>query len=159
MAAALVGCGFGDPGPSGFEQMMHSRDEAKSLIVTRGGSVMEKRYPVGEAYTVDLSGMTIDDELVQSLPALGKIAELDLSGSTITDAQLAELATREKLGYLYKLDLSDTQVSDAGLHEAIDLGILAEVNVKGTKVTPAGIEQFRKQQPKLPYGLKLKVVQ
>ena len=155
--ACLAGCGYGSSGPSNYERMVYAQENAASGLTAKGATVLKKRYPPGEAYNVDLSGATIDDDVLGHLGALGPVAELNLSGSNITDEQFGSVATREKLGHLYKLDISNTQISDKGLLEAAELGVLAEIKAKGSKVTPAGIEQFRKKHPKLPFGLTLKV--
>ena len=156
-SVSLSGCGFGSSGPSNYEKMVNAQENAQATLIERGGNVAKKQYPPGEAYQVDLSGMQIDDELLTALTAVPKIAELNFSGSTITDEQFASIATRDKLGYLYVLNVSDTAISDKGLMEASELGVLANINAKGSKITPAGVNKFRKAQPQLPFGLKLKV--
>lgn len=156
ITGALPGCGGYEP--SHFEQVQERLNDAVTTLSAKGGSAVEKSYPQGKAWIVDLSDASIDDEVLRSLKSLGRVSELDLSGSTITDEQFASLATPETLGYLYKLDLSDTAVSDRGFVAAAPLPILSEINVKGSKVTDAGIAEFKKKHPtRNQLGLKLKI--
>jgi hypothetical protein len=91
---------------------------------------------------VKLAGATIDDEIIDLLKRLNRVAELDLSRSTVTDEQIQKLAS-EAGGVLHKLDLSGTAVTDAGLDALADRVLLGELTVTGSKVTAAGIEKFK----------------
>lgn len=155
-AVALVGCG---PGVSDFEQRKQRLENAEADLKAKGGTIVKKSYPQGDAFAVDMSKITIDDDVLQRIRSLGRITELNLSGSTITDEQLTSLAVPETLGFLLKLDVSDTAITDTGLVATAPLPLLSDVNVKGSKVTDAGIAEFKKKHPaKNPFGLKLKFV-
>lgn len=154
--ATTGGCG-NSSGLSHIEQVKLNRQIAADALQAKGATAREHRYPQGDAWIVDLSGKTVDDEVIEHLQALGQIAELDVSGSTIGDTQMQALAAMEASGTLIKLNISNTQVSDAGLLALSKLHLLFDINVKGSKVTAGGIEQYRTQRPKHPLGLALKV--
>ncbi|MBA3311830.1 MAG: hypothetical protein H0T47_00865 [Planctomycetaceae bacterium] len=155
MAALLIGCG---PEVSHYQQTREGFENASAGIIAKGGSALEKNYPQGNAWLVDLSKVAIDDEVVEHVKSLGRITELNLSGSTVNDEQLASLATTGVLGYLIKLDVSDTAITDRGLVATAPLVLLSDVNAKGSKVTDAGIAEFKTKHPsKNPFGLKLKI--
>lgn len=151
-----TGCG-NNSGLSHIEQVKLNRQLAADALQAKGASAAENRYPQGDAWIVDLSGQAIDEEVIKHLQALGQVAELNLSRSTIADPQMQALADMEASGTLIKLNISDTQVSDIGLLALAKLHLLFEINVKGSKVTSEGIEQYRKQRPKHPFGIALKV--
>ncbi len=133
-------------------------ENASAALISKGGSAIEKRYPQGDAWLLDLSKVKVDDEVIENIKLLGRITELNLSRSTITDEQLESMATPDVLGFLIKLDVSDTAISDRGLIATAPLNLLSDVNVKGSKVTDAGIEQFKSKHPKQnQFGLKLKI--
>jgi len=146
-------------GPSHADMVAASKMDAVGVIGAKGGATVEKHYPQGEAYVVDLSAATVDDELIESLKSLDRISELNLSGSKITDEQFATLVKAHTLGMTYKLDMSDTGLSDASLRALTEAkqAMLGELNVKGSKVTPAGIAEFSKSRPRHPFGAKLQV--
>ncbi len=154
--AALAGCD-NSGGLSHFEQVKLNQQQAADALQAKGASAAENRYPQGDAWIVDLSGQSIDEEIIGHLQALGQVAELNLSKSTIADQQMEALAGIESAGTLIKLNVSDTQVSDAGLLALSKLHLLFEINAKGSKITPAGIEQYKKNRPKHPFGLAIKV--
>src|SRR5690606_22518267 len=102
-------------------------------------------YPLGSAWTIDLSGQEIDDEVLEALRGLDRIAELNLSNTKLTDAQLEQIAQPEIGGVLTEVDLSGTEVGDAGLNH-LTSGFLTRLNLKGTKVTDAGVRQWQQQR-------------
>jgi hypothetical protein len=153
---AVIGCG-NNSGLSHIEQVKLNRQLAADALKAKGATAAEHRYPQGDAWIVDLSGHDVDKETLRHLQSLGQIAELDLSRSTVGDPQIQELAALQSSGTLIKLNLSETQVSDAGLLALAKLHLLFEINVKGSKVTAGGIESYRKQRPKHPFGVAIKV--
>jgi len=155
-AFGALGCD-NSGGLSHLEQMKKAQQEAAESIKEKGGKADEKSYPQGEAWAVDLSGMAIDDDVIDYLLKLSRVTELNLSKSTITDAQIASLVTEVPMHTLIKLDVSNTEISDAGLLELPKLQLIYEINVKGSKITPAGLEQYKKARPKHPMKLPLKV--
>jgi hypothetical protein len=154
-AISLAGCGYE---PSAYQEKQQRLENAATALTTKGGSLVEKKYPQGQAWVVDLSKVTIDDEVLNALKSLGRVSELNLSGSTITDDQFVSLAKPETMGFTFKLDISDTAISDRGFLAAAPLALLSNINVKGSKVTDAGVAEFKQKHPaKNPVGLKLKI--
>lgn len=155
----FIGCGVNPGSAPTAQELIQAQNESLSSFKERA-KVEEKTYPLGKAFVVDMSGMTVTDEDLDYLRGIGSVAELDLSGATITDEQFTRIASGDcKLTTLFKLDVSDTPISDAGLKEAHGLPILANVNVKGSKVTDAGVKAFQqvRAKKKMPYGLKFKI--
>jgi len=148
----LGGCGGGD-GDSDYQQMIEDQKAGEEALKSQGAKFERRKYPQGEAWSVDLSGQTLSEEVLQQLTTVGPISELNLSGSTATDAHASKINSPEIGGYLLKLDLSKTEFSDTGLAELKDLNLLRELIVTGTKVTQAGITKFqedRQANPNVP---------
>lgn len=143
-------CG-GSGGPSDYDRMVEAQKAAESAAGSQGAKYTLKKYPVGEAYVVDLKGMTITDDLLRQIQTMGKVSELDLSKSTVTDEQLGLINDLGLGVFLFKLDLSHTGVTDAGLAKLGGGGLfLSEVNLVGTKVTPAAVAEFKKKRATNP---------
>jgi hypothetical protein len=151
----LAGCSGG--GTSAYERIQNTQQGAREALEAKGATVVQKEFPHGTAWSVDLSGATIDGGILKQIPELGRFAELDLSGSTITDEQLAQLVDAGGLGSMVRIDVSETQISDAGLLSLASLHVLTELSVKGSNVTPAGIEEYRNKRPKHPLGIEIKI--
>jgi hypothetical protein len=149
---ACAGCGPRD-GLSDYERMKQGQQSAADTLTGQGAKIKQVDYAQGSAWTVDLSGLTITDDLLKQVKQLGRITELNLSKSTVTDDQLGLI---DQLGLdplLLKLDLSGTGVTDAGFEKLHNLALLSELNLAGTKVTPAAVERFKKNRqtdPKVP---------
>jgi len=147
--AALAGCGRSNYGPSDYAKMPQREEGAADYIRNRGGKLAKKSYPQGQAWTVDLHGATIDDELFTRLKELVRITELNLSKTNLTDEQMARI-NDDTGSLILKLDVSNTAVSDAGLDKLTGLPILTNLNLSGTKVTAAGVDRFRKSRQSNP---------
>jgi hypothetical protein len=149
LLAGAPGCGKGD-GLSLAERAQKPKDDAKSAIEQMGGVVTVFHHPLGDGWSVNLSGAQISDDLFDHLKALGRVAELDLSRSTVTDEQVARLGEPGVGNVLTKLDLSQTAVTDAGLGKLTGLGVLTQLKLVGTKVTPQGVERFKAERDSNP---------
>lgn len=155
-SAGLASCTSYEP--SHYEQARERRESAAGTLSAKGGSVVEKTYPQGAAWVVDLGHGTIDDETLQALKSLGRISELYLNDTSITDDQFVSIANRETLSFLYKLDIRNTAITDRGFVAAAPLPILSEISIAGTKITDSGVAEFKRKHPaKNPLGLKLKI--
>ncbi|HXJ75033.1 MAG TPA: hypothetical protein VNM37_19405, partial [Candidatus Dormibacteraeota bacterium] len=133
-----------------YEKAKSAQTNSASALEKAGGKAALVQYPLGEAWTVNLSGATISDEVIDHLKSLTKIGELNLSKSTLTDAQCAKLGELKLDTLLVKLDLSHTAVTDAGLAKLTNSLFLMELNVADTKVTPAGIAAFQQTRAANP---------
>lgn len=141
-----IGC---DDGMSDYERDQAKIGVSKEQLIDFGAKVELKRFPQGDAFKVDLSGQTLDDESFEMLKGLGRIVELDLSDTNITNESLATINNSTIRDYLLKLNLSDTEVSDQGLAELTETYLLNELTVTDTKVTDAGIKQLKELWPAL----------
>jgi hypothetical protein len=153
LLAALVLSGCQKDGPSDFERMRQAQDNAADSLKGQGAKVKQMDYPQGRAWSVNLSGATISDNLLREVKQLGKITELDLSKSTVTDDHLGLINDLGLSTLLLKLDLSQTAVTDAGFEKLVNLALLSDLNLVGTKVTPAAVERFKQNRltdPKVP---------
>jgi hypothetical protein len=152
---ALPACRKYD-GVSGYDRMLMRREAGAKALQDAGVKVTPSSIKqLGKlTYKVDLSGMQVTDELLESLKGLdGLIAELDLSRSTITDEQI-DIINRVEIGALIaKLDLSHTGITDAGLDRLTKQLVLAELSVVGTKVTAAGVQRLKKRRAEQPQNL------
>ena len=145
-----AGCGFGG-GPSDYDRMVEAQKGAADSAASQGAKYTLKQYPLGEAYVVEMKGMTITDDLLRQIHAMGKVSELNLSRSTITDDQLGLIHDLGMDTFVFKLDLSHTGVTDAGVAKMSGGGLfLSEVNLVGTKVTPAAVAEFKRKRQSLP---------
>jgi hypothetical protein len=141
----------GQSGPSDYDRMVQSAKEAGDVITSRGGKVKDAPNPLGKkTWAVSLSGLTIDDSLLQNCQDLGTIIDLDLSKSTVTDELLDEMNKMQLTSLLLKLDLSHTAVTDAGLDKLDHMVVLRDLNLVGTKCTKAGVDRFVRNRDKQP---------
>lgn len=150
-ALALSGCQ--KDGPSDFERMRQAQDNAASTLEGQGAKVKPVDYPQGRAWSVNLHGATISDDLLRQVKQLGRVTELDLSKSTVTDDHLGLINDLGLGTLLLKLDLSHTAVTDAGFEKLVNLALLSDLNLAGTKVTPAAVDRFKQNRlndPKVP---------
>ena len=134
--------------PRGDVRRLRSNDGVKegaaTSLASSGAKFEEKQYPVGKGWVVNLSRLTISDELLRDVKRLGNIAELDMSRSTVTDDHLRLMHELELHNLLAKLDLSNTAVTNAALEQLDGCIFLSELNLTGTKVTRGAVEQFKK---------------
>jgi hypothetical protein len=157
----MPGGGRGQTGPSDYQLSVEAAKDAADALSSQGGRVKEMHYPQGNAWAVNLSGLTLTNKLLEDVQALGKITELDLSKSTVTDDQLDFMSKLGLTAMLLKLDLSNTGVSDAGLEKLENMMLLTQLNLVGTKCTAAGVEKFKrhrasqKKPPIFPTTIKL----
>jgi hypothetical protein len=146
---ALAGCGRGG-GLSDYDRMKQDRQNAAESLKGQGAKLEEKHYPQGSAWSVNLSGLSISDDMLRQVKQLGNVSELDLSKSTVTDDQLGLIAELNIATLVLKFDLSHTPITDAGLERLKNLIVLTEMNLVGTKVTPAGVERFKQRRQSEP---------
>lgn len=152
LAAAVLasaGCG-GSNGPSDYDKKVEAEKGAADSLAGAGVKTQQKSYPLGQAWVVDMTGVTVTDDLLTKVQALGKVAEIDLKNSTVTDAHLAKMHELGLHVLLNKLDLSNTGITDAGLEQLDGNLFLAELNLTKTKVTAAGVDQFLKKRAASP---------
>lgn len=137
----LLGCSRSAEGD--YDRKKKAEQKSVDTLEAQGAKARRVSFPQGEAWAVDLSGMTISDDQIRQMKQLGKICELNLSRSSVTDAQLG-LINELGLGVLLlNLDLSNTSVTDAGFEKLSNLKLLSTMNLTGTKVTPEAVERFR----------------
>jgi hypothetical protein len=141
---AALGCGEAN-GPSDYDKMVASHKGAADALTQAGAKVQKKQYPVGEAWVVDLRGLTITDDLLRRVKDLGNVAELDLSRSTVTDDQLGLIKELGLYVLLTRLDLSHTAVTDAGLDRLDGFIFLANLDLTGTKVSRAAADRLKQR--------------
>ncbi|HXG11381.1 MAG TPA: hypothetical protein VNK04_16625 [Gemmataceae bacterium] len=139
-----------DDGLSELERWKKRQEEAAQSLIDKGMKATRKNYPQGQAWSLDLSGMQLTDDMLRRLKGMGHITELNFSGSTITDDQLAIINDPEIGSLLLKLNLSNTGITDAGLDQLTSPLVLQELNLAETKVTAAGVERFRKRRQQDP---------
>jgi hypothetical protein len=146
VAAALLFVSACSPNrsESNFAKVQQTLDGSIAALKSKGAKLEVKTYPQGSAYSVKLSSLPVDDEVLDHVMMLGYITELDLSKSTITDAQMEKLNKISGF-WLMKLDLSNTAITDAGF-EKLTLAFISNLNLTGTKVTPAAVERFKKKR-------------
>lgn len=138
---ASTGCGRGD-GLSDYQRSENARMTLMERLQSQGVKLKEKNLDV-TAYALDLSGMTITDELIQQLGELVHLTELNVSKSTITDEQLGKIHDMKLCVRCFKIDLSNTAITDAGLDKLVNLGTLNDLNIAGTKITKAAVERLK----------------
>ena len=148
VAFAPPGCG--QSGPSDYDKMQQAKEGASTALTASGAKVKAMHYAIGDAYAVNLSGVTITDDLLRQVKQLGNISELNLSKSTVTDDHLGLIQELGLHVLLAKLDLSNTAVTDAGFNKLDGFVFLSELNLAGTKVTPAAADRLRKKQQSSP---------
>lgn len=141
--AALAGCGKND-GPSDYEKMVEQKQKASGSLAGSGAKFEEKQFAVGKGWVVDLRGVTVSEELLKQVKALGNIAELNLSKTNVSDDHLRIMHDLDLHVVLAKLDLSHSAVTDAGLVHLNGCIFLMELNLTGTKVSPAAVSEFKK---------------
>ena len=151
----VIGTGCSNySGPSEYEQKKQAKQSFMDEVAAQGGRAEEKLFTKygksGKAWSIDLSGATVNDDMIESMTALGHVAELNLSKSSITDEQLIRFDERELGRLVLKLDLSHTAITDAALAELDNFYVLEHLILKGAKVTPQGVERFKKAQQSNP---------
>lgn len=144
-----AGCGSNNE-KSVTEQLQELQEPRIERLKSAGAKMTKKQYPQGEAWSIDMRGMTITDALLDDLSYAGNITEINFSKSTITDDQLAKINDKKIGGFILTLDLSNTAVTDNGLSSLKDLGLLTTLNVSGTKVTAAAVDKFKKDRASDP---------
>ena len=151
----VVGIGFvllrgigviGDSGGPTYVKMKENQNSALEDLKAKGAKCELKRYPQGDAYSINLSGVPVTDEIFERVKEAAPVSELFLSGSGVTDAHAAIINEPAVGGFLTKLDVSKSEFSDAGLAQLKSLNLLMELNVTGTKVTPEGINKFQESR-------------
>jgi len=150
---ALTGCWRGS-GVNAYESMKQaeqkedqSRQDLAGSLQAQGIKLEKKKYPLGEAWAVDLRGANVTDEILTELSKLVYVSELNLSKTNVTDAHLTKMNELKLLRYCLKLDLSNTAVTDAGLDSlTFTLGGLSDLYLTGTKATPAAVERLKKRR-------------
>lgn len=130
-------------GLSDFERLQQAQMSVTDTLKAQGVKMQTRHYPLGDALVVNMSGLTITDDMLRQLKQAGNVAELDLSRSTITDDQMGVMMEVGLQVFLFKFDLSQTAVTDAGFEKLDNLRFLSYLNLTGTKVTPAAVERFK----------------
>jgi hypothetical protein len=141
--AVILAAGCTQRHESDFARVEQARGGALEALKARGAKFESKTYPQGTAWSINMSGLTVTDEMLDQLMMVGNITELNLSKSTVTDVHMEGVS---KIGgkFLMKLDLSQTAVTDAGFEQFMGkMGLLTNLNLTGTKVTPAAVERFK----------------
>lgn len=119
------------------ETLKNSEDHLNSV-----GKTVRKTYPPGDAWSIDLKGATIDDQIISDITTLDRVSELLLSGATITDEQLQTLVQSDRTGYLNVLDISKTAITDAGVTGLADKKYLQTLNIKGSQVSEGFVSKL-----------------
>ena len=142
--AVALGCG-GDTGPSDYDKMVASKQGAADALAQAGAKTEKRQYALGEAWVVDLRGLTVTDDLLRRVKDVGNVAELDLSRSTVTDDQLGLIKELGLHVLLTRLDLSSTGVTDAGLDRLDGFVFLSQLDLTGTRVTRAAADRLKQR--------------
>ncbi|MBL8851187.1 MAG: hypothetical protein JNG89_16015 [Planctomycetaceae bacterium] len=139
IAVVLAGCccGCRPSAPANEYQQLVETLKSSEDRLNAVGKIERKTYPPGSAWSIDLHGATIDDQIIQDIVSLDLVSELLLGGATITDAQLQTLLTSDRTGYLNVLDISKTAITDAGVAGVADKKYLQTLNVQGSQVSEA----------------------
>ncbi|MBX3439577.1 MAG: hypothetical protein KF861_18965, partial [Planctomycetaceae bacterium] len=143
---------------SEFEQTENRKSRFQDVVKEIGGTAEHKYYQVagkeGLAWKINLAGAKFEprqaDEFLDTLQAMGYIAEVDLSGSSITDEQLIKFDEAKYGRVVMDLNLSNTAISDAAIDKLENFYCLKNVDLTGTKVTQPAVDRFiarRKQNP------------
>lgn len=141
---AFSGCGWVGGGPSDNERRIKATENTATALKSQGVKAEEKHFPQGDAWSVNLSGMTISEDLLKQVRKLGNICDIDLSKTNFGDEHIS-LFNELGMGVLcLKLNFSGTALTDAGFEKLNNLRFLSEMDLTGTKVTPAAVERFRK---------------
>lgn len=88
---------------------------------------------------------SLDDAMLDQLPALPALRRLMIAGTNVTDASIQKIA--EKCPNLEVLVAYQTELSDGALQNAAQLMKLEKLVLSLTKVTPEGAAKFRETQP------------
>lgn len=144
-AALLAACGCGDDGngPGSLNAITKAQESAEEEIKSSGAKLERKKYPLGEAWVIDLTGEQVSASTFEALKRLDHVAELNLSHTNTGDTEM-ECFDSKITGTLVKLDLSDTEVTDEGLQQLKECRFLMNLNLKGTGVTDAGVARWKK---------------
>lgn len=129
---------------SDSERIKAANDAAVAAIEKAGGKVEKKKTAYGDAFSVDLSGKQLSDELIEHINTLKVVSRLNLSKSSVKDSHLGKLT----ICTFNKVDLSQTDVTNQGILKFAECGVLREINVTGSKVTNEGIKAFQKARNK-----------
>jgi hypothetical protein len=149
-AAFLALSGCGSDGLS-YRERQERRDQQVSDTLQQKGVKLSSQMVMGQkAWNVNLSGLTITNELLDDLKKLDIILELDMSKCQLTDELVARIGEEKIAKATLKFDLSHTAVTDAGFDKLTSLFFLSQMNLVGTKVTPAAVERFKKERLKDP---------
>ncbi|MGQ0637630.1 MAG: hypothetical protein ACT4QC_23735 [Planctomycetaceae bacterium] len=145
----VAGCGeeITGEGPGSFKEASQTREQAESALKAAGAKMEIRKYPIGNAWSIDLSGKEVSDEIVTLLVQLPYLSELNVSGTNISDAQLERIA-REKGKFVVQLDVSNTPISDQGIAVINDLPQLRQLNVKGSKVSSNRVIELLREREK-----------
>jgi len=95
----------------------------------------------------NLSFTSLDDAMLDQLPALPALRRLMIAGTNVTDAGILKIA--EKCPNLEVLVAYQTELTDGALQNASKLTKLQKLVVSLTKVTPEGAAKFRDSQPSI----------
>lgn len=142
----IAGCGgYGPDSPGSLQAVTKARQDAESGLKAAGAKMEMKDYGIGKAWIIDLSGVTMTDEVIDQIVQLPYLSELNVSGTEITDEQLQRVFS-EKGYFLLKLNVSKTAITDTGIAGVVDLRHLEELDVTGSQVSVARIEAILKER-------------
>ncbi len=88
---------------------------------------------------------SLDDSMLDQLPALPALRRLMIAGTNVTDAGIEKIAA--KCPNLEVLVAYQTELTDGALQHVTALPKLEKVVVSMTKVSPEGAAKFREMQP------------
>ncbi|GAA4426416.1 hypothetical protein [Bremerella cremea] len=147
VAALLLILGCYNDGLSDYERAEQKKTQAKDQLEAIGAKFELKNFPQGDAWAIDLSGQTLNDETFEQLASLGYIVELDLSNTNCNDDHLGVINDTSIRYVLMKLDVSNTEISDHGMEKLKEMYLLKSMNVNGTDVTNSGIKTLKDAFP------------
>jgi hypothetical protein len=142
---ALCGCG-GNDGPSDNDRRLQAIQNAQGDLKSKGAKIEQRTYPIGQAYSVNLTGMQIDDKTLRQVQSLGNVSELNLSKTNLSDDHMGLINELKLCTLCLTIDLSHTAITDAGFQKLENLRFLSNLNLTGTKVSRAAVDAFKKKR-------------
>ena len=131
-----------------FPRQIHDRTELEWLDLSFSNATSADLKSIGKLKALErlsLEGTAVDDQLLDAVRVLPRLAELDLTGCAIDDAGLKKLAKHPQLTTLW---LGKTHVTDDALNTIAAMTRLKFVDIQDSKITAAAWSEFVKHNSK-----------